>query len=69
MTGGLRVVHPYRGGRFGDWQRGTADAVRRNLDYLKEQPEETVMVLSGDHIYLIPTIALCCASTSRPEPI
>ncbi|MCW5872969.1 MAG: glucose-1-phosphate adenylyltransferase, partial [Candidatus Eremiobacteraeota bacterium] len=27
MTGGLRVVHPYRGGRFGDWQRGTADAV------------------------------------------
>lgn len=53
MSGGLRVVHPYRGGRFGDWQRGTADAVRRNLDYLKEQPEETVMVLSGDHIYLM----------------
>lgn len=53
MSGGLRVLHPYRGGRFGDWQRGTADAVRRNLDYLKEQPEEQVMILSGDHIYLM----------------
>lgn len=53
MSGGLRVLHPYQGGRFGDWQRGTADAVRRNLDYLKEQPEEQVIILSGDHLYLM----------------
>ena len=53
MTGGLRVLHPYQGGRFGDWQRGTADAVRRNLDFLKDQPEELVLILSGDHIYLM----------------
>jgi glucose-1-phosphate adenylyltransferase len=53
MSGGLRVLHPYQGGRLGDWQRGTADAVRRNLDYLKDQPEENVLILSGDHIYLM----------------
>jgi glucose-1-phosphate adenylyltransferase len=53
MTGGLRVLHPYTGGRWGDWQKGTADAVRRNLDYVKEQPEENVLILSGDHIYLM----------------
>jgi glucose-1-phosphate adenylyltransferase len=53
MSSGLRVLHPYQGGRFGDWQRGTADAVRRNLDYLKEKPEELVIVLSGDHLYLM----------------
>ncbi len=53
MTGGLRVLHPYQGGRFGDWQRGTADAVRRNLDYVRQQNEDHVLVLSGDHIYMM----------------
>ena len=53
MTGGLRVLHPYQGGRFGDWQRGTADAVRRNLDYVRQQNEDHVLILSGDHIYMM----------------
>ena len=53
MSGGLRVLHPYQGGRFGDWQKGTADAVRRNLDYVRERSEEHVLILSGDHIYLM----------------
>jgi glucose-1-phosphate adenylyltransferase len=53
MSGGLRVLHPYQGGRFGDWQKGTADAVRRNLDFVAEQQEENVLILSGDHIYLM----------------
>lgn len=30
---------------------GTADAVYQNLDYLERQGAETVLVLSGDHIY------------------
>ncbi len=51
MQGGLRVLHPFRGGRFGDWQRGTADAVRRNLEFVGEQAEEHVLVLAGDHVY------------------
>jgi glucose-1-phosphate adenylyltransferase len=51
MKGGLRVLHPFRGGRFGDWQQGTADAVRRNLEFVGEQQEEHVLVLAGDHVY------------------
>ena len=51
MKGGLRVLHPFRGGRYGDWQQGTADAVRRNLEFIGEQSEEHVLVLAGDHVY------------------
>ena len=49
--GGVHLLQPYRGGIYGDWQKGTADAVRRNLDFVMAQPEEYVLVLSGDHIY------------------
>ena len=35
----------------GAWQRGTADAVRFNLDYVAEQNVDTVLLLAGDHIY------------------
>lgn len=51
MKGGLRVLHPYRGGQYGDWQQGTADAVRRNLEFVGMQSEEHVLVLAGDHVY------------------
>ena len=57
-TGGVRMLHPYKGGPQGDWQRGTADAVRRNLDFVEAQSEEHVLVLSGDHIYLMDYRAL-----------
>ena len=52
-TGGLRLLQPYRGGVYGDWQRGTADAVRRNLDFVEAQQEDHVLILAGDHIYLM----------------
>jgi glucose-1-phosphate adenylyltransferase len=52
-TGGVRLLQPYRGGPYGDWQQGTADAVRRNLDFVEQQNEEHVLVLAGDHIYLM----------------
>lgn len=52
-SGGVRILHPYKGGPDGDWQKGTADAVRRNLDFVKEQSEENVLILCGDHIYLM----------------
>ncbi len=50
-SGGVRLLQPYRGGKYGDWQLGTADAVRRNLDYVLMQDEEHVLILAGDHIY------------------
>ncbi len=52
-SGGLRLLQPYRGGPLGDWQQGNADAVRRNLDFVERQPEEHVLILAGDHIYLM----------------
>jgi glucose-1-phosphate adenylyltransferase len=52
-SGGVRLLQPYRGGPYGDWQRGTADAVRRNLDFVNGQSEDNVLILAGDHIYLM----------------
>jgi len=52
-TGGVRLLQPYRGGPYGDWQQGTADAVRRNLDFVLQQAEAHVLILAGDHIYLM----------------
>ncbi len=51
--GGVRLLQPYQGGLYGDWQKGTADAVRRNLDFVLQQDEEHVLILAGDHIYLM----------------
>jgi len=34
-----------------DWYRGTADAVRQNLNLIREKDVEDVLILSGDHIY------------------
>ena len=52
-SGGVRLLQPYKGGKYGDWQRGTADAVRRNLDFVERQQEENVLILAGDHIYMM----------------
>jgi len=49
-SGGVRLLQPYRGGPYGDWQRGSADAVRRNLDFVAQQHEEHVLILSGRHV-------------------
>jgi len=34
-----------------DWYRGTADAVRQNLNLIKPKRVDYVLILSGDHIY------------------
>jgi glucose-1-phosphate adenylyltransferase len=36
-----------------DWYQGTADAVRKNIHYIKNQKAETVVILSGDQLYRI----------------
>jgi glucose-1-phosphate adenylyltransferase len=33
------------------WYQGTADAVRQNIDIIREMRGETVLILSGDHLY------------------
>jgi glucose-1-phosphate adenylyltransferase len=49
--GGLRTIHPSPTPEGGGWQRGTADAIRYNLDFIEDSPAEAVLVLAGDHIY------------------
>ena len=49
--GGVRLLQPYQGSGHQDWYGGTADAVLQNLDYLRETRADTVVILSGDHIY------------------
>lgn len=50
---GIRLLQPYQGGSYGGWQKGNADAVRRNLDYIKRQQADDILILAGDHIYLM----------------
>lgn len=33
------------------WYQGTADAVRQNIEYFKDGPEEYILILSGDQLY------------------
>ena len=34
-----------------DWYRGTADAVRQNLNLIKSKEVDHILILSGDHVY------------------
>ncbi len=48
---GVAILPPRTGERESDWYQGTADAVRRNIDFLESNPADEVVILSGDHIY------------------
>ena len=47
----VKILPPRTGESESDWYQGTADAVRRNLDFLESNPADEVVILSGDHIY------------------
>jgi glucose-1-phosphate adenylyltransferase len=51
LRGGVRLVSPYLGPKDATWDRGTADAVYRNLEDIVGTPGDTVLILGGDHIY------------------
>jgi len=48
---GVKILPPRTGEKDSDWYKGTADAVRRNIDFLADNPTQEVLILSGDHIY------------------
>lgn len=50
---GARLLQPYRGREKGDWYRDTGDAVYQNLYFVAEQRVDQVLILSGDHIYIM----------------
>jgi glucose-1-phosphate adenylyltransferase len=53
ITGGLRVLHPHLGYQAANWYRGTADALFQNLSVLRKLDCDRVLILSGDHVYLM----------------
>lgn len=50
-TRGIKILPPRTGAKDSDWYKGTADAVRQNLDFIASHPSKEVLILSGDHIY------------------
>lgn len=52
---GVSILPPVKGNsdlKSGtDWYRGTADAVYKNLDFVRYHEPEDILILSGDHIY------------------
>ncbi len=48
---GVDILPPRTGEKESDWYHGTADAVRRNIDFLQSNSADEVVILSGDHIY------------------
>ncbi|KAA3619883.1 MAG: glucose-1-phosphate adenylyltransferase [Calditrichaeota bacterium] len=48
----LKILPPSTGHKDSDWYRGTADAVRQNMQFIHNFEHcDTVLILSGDHIY------------------
>lgn len=49
--GGVRLLQPYQARRGQNWYAGTADAIYQNLNFIRENRADNVVILSGDHIY------------------
>jgi len=47
----VKILPPRTGEKDSDWYKGTADAVRQNLDFILSRPSRQVLILSGDHVY------------------
>ena len=48
----VKILPPKTGEKDWDWYRGTADAVRQNLDFITAEPAcDNVLIVSGDHVY------------------
>ena len=47
----ISILPPYTGSDQHAWYRGSADAVYRNLDFIKYTAPSDILILSGDHIY------------------
>lgn len=53
FTGGVQLLQPYKGRFDTDWYAGTADAVTQNLNFVRHGRPDYVLILSGDHIYMM----------------
>ncbi|CAG7648693.1 glucose-1-phosphate adenylyltransferase [Paenibacillus allorhizosphaerae] len=49
--GGVTVLPPFMEQSGGDWYKGTANAIYRNISFIEQYDPEYVLIISGDHIY------------------
>jgi glucose-1-phosphate adenylyltransferase len=47
----ISILPPFLGSEAAEWYRGPADAIYKNLDYVRYHNPEEILILSGDHIY------------------
>ncbi len=52
-TGGVSVLLPTHSGEAANWYIGTADALYQNIDLIRNSRADTILVLSGDQIYVM----------------
>lgn len=50
---GIHILPPYIGHIKSEWYRGTADALYQNLDFLDIYKPDDVLIISGDHAYIM----------------
>ncbi len=55
---GVKILPPSTGFSDSDWYRGTADAIRQNLSFIRAHPSKEILILSGDHIYQMDLYAM-----------
>lgn len=48
---GISILPPSTGHASSSWYKGSADSVFQNLDFVTYHDPETVLIISGDHIY------------------
>lgn len=49
--GGIELLTPQETAQGKNWFKGTADAVRQNLDFITKNNDEYFLILSGDQLY------------------
>jgi glucose-1-phosphate adenylyltransferase len=47
----IKILPPKTGEEEWDWYKGTADAVRQNVNFIAAEGYRNVLILSGDHVY------------------
>ena len=56
-NGGIYILPPYLKGNVkgneGEWYKGTANAIFQNVGFIEQFDPENVLILSGDHIYIM----------------
>lgn len=68
-AGGLLVLHPHRGGDREGWHSGTADALWRQAELIRQFDPASLVVVSADAVYRMDYEALAREHRERRAPL